>query len=70
VVSTNLVEYMVLHWWEVPGMQDIKMSRLAARLCPLHYHMPSLVQHVGFKSAWTSDARFHQTRSFEGEFKA
>ena len=31
---------------QVPGMQDIKISRLAAAAGPIHYHRPSLVQHA------------------------
>ena len=70
VLSRALAEYCVAHWWEVPGMQDIKISRLAARLGPSYYHAPALVQHVGVKSTWTSDARFHDTKTFDREFKA
>jgi hypothetical protein len=68
VLSLPLARYLVDHWWEVPGMQDIKMSRLAARQGPIYYHTPSLVQHVGVVSAW--GGRFHQTRDFSAEFKA
>jgi hypothetical protein len=67
VLSVALAEYIVEHWWEVPGMQDIKMSRLAARRCPIHYHTPSLVQHVGVVSAW--GGRFHDTKDFNAEFR-
>jgi hypothetical protein len=51
-------------------MQDIKMSRLAARLGPIYYHLPSLVQHVGVKSTWTDDSRFHDTKSFDRDWRA
>jgi hypothetical protein len=77
VMSRAMAEYFVEHWWEVPGMQDIKMSRLAGGAtsggwsvlpkCPIHYHVPSLVQHVGFKSAW--GGAFHQTRMFDADWK-
>lgn len=67
VVSVPLARCFVEHWWEVPGMQDIKMSRLAARLCPIHYHTPSMVQHVGYQSAW--GGRFHDTQDFDGDFR-
>ena len=70
VLSRALAEYCVEHWWEVQGMQDIKLSRLAARLCPLHYHTPCLVQHVGVKSTWTDDNRFHDTKMFDANFRA
>lgn len=67
VLSRAVAEYIVAHWWEQEGMQDIKMSRLAARLCPVHYHHPSLVQHVGYQSAWGGP--FHDSKSFDWEFK-
>ncbi len=40
------------HWGEVPGMADIKMSRLAAQVGPIYYHVPSLVQHAQCPSVW------------------
>ena len=70
VMSRAMAEYFIAHWWEVPGMQDIKMSRLAARVAPIHYHMPSLVQHVGINSTWTDDNRFHDTKMYDGEFRS
>ena len=70
VMSRPMAEHFVEHWWEVEGMQDIKMSRLAAQKGPIYYHQPSLVQHVGMVSTWTDDARFHDTKSFDGNFKA
>ena len=70
VMSRAMAEHFVSHWWDVQGMQDIKMSRLAALLGPIYYHQPSLVQHVGVVSTWTDDARFHDTKSFDGNFKA
>ena len=70
VMSRKMAEHFVEHWWEVEGMQDIKMSRLAAQLVPIYYHQPSLVQHVGLVSTWTEDARFHDTKSFDRNFKA
>ena len=70
VLTRPMAEYCVAHWWEVAGMQDIKMSRLAARDVKIHYHLPSLVQHVGVKSTWTEDSRFHDTKMFEWNFKS
>jgi hypothetical protein len=71
VMTRPMAEYFVRHWWEVEGMQDIKMSRLAHRDgVQIYYHLPSLVQHVGVKSTWTDDARFHDTKMFDLTFKA
>jgi hypothetical protein len=70
VMSRAMAKHFVENWWDVEGMQDIKMSRLAALLGPIYYHQPSLVQHVGVVSTWTDDARFHDTKSFNRDFKA
>ncbi len=70
VMSRAMAEYFIAHWWEVAGMQDIKMSRLAARVTSIFYHMPSLVQHVGTRSTWTDDNRFHDTKMYDENFKS
>jgi ADP-heptose:LPS heptosyltransferase len=69
VISRQAVKYFVNHWDEVPGMQDIKMSRLAGHLRePLFYHTPSLVQHIGSESVW--GGTFHQAVDFDPHWKA
>lgn len=68
VLSKATAGYIAAHWNEVPGMQDIKMSRLAARVCPIYYHIPSLVQHVGINSVWGGN--FHWTNDFHSSWKA
>ena len=52
LMSRSTIEYVLDNWADVPGMPDIKMSRLAARNGPLFFHVPSLVQHVGVQSTW------------------
>jgi len=72
VLSRKFAQYCVENWDTIPGMQDIKISRLAATLDfpPLYYHSPSLVQHMGMNSAWTDDNRFHQAPDFSPDWKA
>ena len=70
VMSRAMAEHFVAHWHSIPGMQDIKMSRLAAQLVSIVYHLPSLVQHVDVQSTWTTDNRFHDTKYFDRNFKA
>jgi hypothetical protein len=68
VISRATVEYLVRHWSEVDGMQDIKMSRLAGGLKkPLFYHAPSLIQHVGTQSVW--GGVFHRAADFDPLWK-
>lgn len=68
LLSLVTARYITEHWCDVIGMQDIKMSRLAARVCPIYYHTPSLVQHVGVKSVW--GGVFHSAIDFSRDWKA
>lgn len=68
VLSLATAHHIVKHWEDVEGMQDIKMSRLAAQLCPIYYHTPSLVQHVGTTSLW--GGHYHWTQDFDAEWRA
>jgi hypothetical protein len=70
VMSRAMAKHFVENWWDVQGMQDIKMSRLAAQRGPIYYHQPSLVQHVGIVSTWTDDSRFHDTKYFDLNWRA
>ncbi len=69
LISRPALELIIRDWGRVSGMQDIRISRLAGRLCPaVFYHAPSLVQHVGQRSVW--GGRFHQARDFDPDWKA
>jgi hypothetical protein len=69
VLSLDTARYVAEHWHEVEGMQDIKMSRLAARGgWPIYYHVPSLVQHVGVESTWGGG--YHCAPDFDPQFRA
>lgn len=53
LISHATVAFMATCWGVEPALHiDIKLSRLAARMGPIFYHVPSLVQHVGYKSTW------------------
>jgi hypothetical protein len=68
LLSRQTAAYVVKHWNEIEGMQDIKISRLAARLKkPIFYHFPSLVQHVGRKSTW--GGAFHRSSDYDHHWK-
>jgi SAM-dependent methyltransferase len=68
VLSRACARYILGHWHEIEGMQDIKMSRIAAAMgVPLYYYRPSLVQHVGTRS--TFGGPYHQAADYEPEFE-
>ena len=68
LMSRAMGSYIVEHWSEVIGMQDIRMSRLAACKSSIYYHVPSLVQHVGRVSVW--GGHYHWTNDFQKDWKA
>jgi hypothetical protein len=69
LLSRETVQYIVRRWNDVPGLQDVKISRLAGRLGnPILYHAPSLVQHMGSRSTWGGG--FHQAPDFDPVWKA
>jgi ADP-heptose:LPS heptosyltransferase len=69
LISRKTAKYILNHWNEVRGMQDIKISRLAGRLgTPIVYHAPSLVQHVGIKSVYGGP--FHHAADFDLTWRA
>jgi hypothetical protein len=69
LISQPALNYVISNWNSCRGMQDIRISRLAAKLGkPILYHAPSLVQHIGAKSLW--GGRFHQSVDFDPNWKA
>ena len=68
VLSGATARHIVNNWESHIGMQDIKMSRLAAQVTPIYYHRPSLVQHIGVESAWGGS--YHRTIDFQKHWKA
>jgi ADP-heptose:LPS heptosyltransferase len=69
LIANDTVQYIVRHWDEVAGGQDIKISRLAGRQRkPIFYHAPSLVQHIRTPSAL--GASFREAMDFDPNWKA
>jgi hypothetical protein len=62
LLSRATVRHILTHWDEEVLEADHRLARLAGRLGPLHLHLPSLVQHVGRRSAWGGP--FLQTADF------
>lgn len=67
LLSMATAEHIADHWLDVIGGQDIKMSRLAAQVSLIYYHVPSLVQHVG-SSTWGGVR--HYTLDFDRNWRA
>jgi hypothetical protein len=69
VISQTTAQYLLTCWGVEPGPHaDIKILRLAARVGPLFYHLPSLVQHVGIDSL--CGGVFHAAADFDKDWKS
>lgn len=68
LLARNNVIHVLAGWERVPGMQDIKISRLAAEVAAIHYHRPSLVQHLPGASTW--GGLEHAARDFSTSWRA
>lgn len=69
LISRVIARRVVRQWDRIPGMQDVRISRIAGTLkTPVFYHAPSLVQHVGTESVWGGP--FHQATDFDPDWRA
>jgi hypothetical protein len=68
LLSRAALTRVVRNWNRSRGMQDIRISRLAARSGSAFYHGPSLVQHVGSESLW--GGAYHRAVDFDPDWRA
>jgi hypothetical protein len=69
LLSRATAQYMVTYWGvEAAAHADVKLRSLAARVCPLFFHVPSLIQHVGYRSSWGGP--FRCATDFDGEWRS
>jgi hypothetical protein len=52
LLSRATVRWILQRWDDLPGLHDTRMPQLAARVTPVLYHRPSLVQHRQVPSVW------------------
>ncbi|HEX8903209.1 MAG TPA: class I SAM-dependent methyltransferase [Longimicrobiaceae bacterium] len=71
VITPEVAEYCVEHWDDVAALQDIRVSRLAARMDPhaVVVHRPSLVEHTGAALSTHGGAR-HTAIDFDPWWRA
>lgn len=69
LIARPTVQFVATCWGSYAAFNaDIKLARLAANLCPILFHQPSLVQHVGKESCWGGP--FLLARDFEAEWRS
>jgi len=52
LLTPNMARFIETHWDEAPGNPDQRMPRLAARVTPIYFHVPSLVDHARVPTTW------------------
>jgi hypothetical protein len=55
ILSRTFLNYAVVHWYDAGAGQNRRLVRLATAFGPLHYHTPSLVQHIAIESLHGSE---------------
>ena len=68
VLSRPTVNWILDGFRNHYGLGDIRVVHLAARKTPVHYHLPSLVQHRQVPSHWGGVA--HHAENFSEDFRA
>jgi hypothetical protein len=66
VVTPPTARYIATHWDEASGNPDQRMPRLASRVTPIYYHLPSLVDHSAVPSTWGGIR--HRAKDFDPAF--
>lgn len=67
LLSRDFLQHAAAHW-EPTGLQNRVLVRLASAMGPLHYHSPSLVQHVAHESLWGT--ALPTARDFDSHWRA
>jgi|SRR5688572_16487825 hypothetical protein len=68
VLTPQTARYIDVHWDECPGNPDQRMPMIAARVTPIYYHVPSLVDHAPVPTTW--GGMEHTAFDFDPDFRA
>jgi hypothetical protein len=68
LMTPMTLRYVLSRWNEDSGNADERMARLASRVTPLYYHVPSLVEHAPVATTWGGIS--HRARDFDPSFRS
>ena len=68
LTTPRTARYIDAHWDTAPGNPDQRMPRIAARVSPVYYHVPSLVDHQPVPTTWGGIE--HAATDFDPEWRA
>ena len=52
ITTPRTARYIDAHWDSAPGNPDQRMPLIAARVTPIYFHLPSLVDHAPVPTTW------------------
>lgn len=68
VTTPRTARFIDANWDGTDGNPDQRMPRIAARVTPLYFHLPSLVDHAPVPTTWGGIE--HRAPDFDPEFRA
>jgi hypothetical protein len=68
VMTPRTARYLDENWDSAEGNPDQRMPLIAARVTPIYYHMPSLVDHARVPTTW--GGMEHVATDFDAEWRA
>jgi hypothetical protein len=66
VMTPITAAFVAAQWGSADGNPDQRMPRIAARVTPVYYHLPSLVDHAPVETTWGGVV--HKARDFDENF--
>lgn len=68
VLTPQTARFIAEHWGTADGNPDMRMPQIAARVTPIYYHAPSLVDHAPVPTTW--GGMEHSAIDFDPEWLA
>lgn len=68
LLTPATARFIDTHWDQAEGNPDQRMPRLASRISPIYYHVPSLVDHAEVETTW--GGMIHRAQDFDPDWRA
>ena len=70
VTTPETLRYVLARWDNAGGGADQRMPRIASRVTPIYYHVPSLVNQAPVLSTWSGMSDPHSALDFDPDWRA
>ncbi|HET7543085.1 MAG TPA: hypothetical protein VFK05_24600 [Polyangiaceae bacterium] len=68
VLTPEMARFIAANWGSADGNPDMRMPQIAARVTPIYYHLPSLVDHAPVPTTW--GGMTHSAIDFDPDWRA